>query len=82
MSSNIPKGKIIIDEYFKPPVVYRDEEGLPMFGLIDKNKNSLFIDEKSHVLKNMNKGTYIFRIYVDSEYEDRVLQSIKEVIIC
>ncbi|MDA1580525.1 protein kinase domain-containing protein [Bacillus cereus group sp. TH228LC] len=82
LSSNIPKGKFIIDEYYKPPVVYRDEEGHPMFGLVDKNKNSLFIDEKSHVLKNMNKGTYIFRIYVDSEYEDAVLQNIREVAIC
>lgn len=78
-NSNVPNDDIIIDEYTKAPIIYRDEENNPMIGLLGRNGESLYIDEKSYILRNMNESTNIFRIYVDKVYISKVIEIIKEV---
>lgn len=79
ITSGISEEEFIIDEYTKAPIVYTDEEGNPMLGLIGKNRESLFVNEKSLVLNNMNEPTYIFRIYTSDSVKGEVYKIIKEV---
>lgn len=77
--SSIPVDKYIIDEKSKSPVTYRDEEGNPMLGVVNKDGRLVAIDEVSSILKNMNKDTYLFRVYSDSSYINQILKLIEEV---
>lgn len=76
--ADIPADKYIIDEYHKAPIQYRDEEGNPMLGLIDRNNQSGYIEEYSYTLNNMDQETYIFRVYCAGEYFDQVRILIEE----
>lgn len=78
-ASSIPKDKFIIDEISKSPTVYMDEEGNPMVGVLNKESMLVSVDEASNILKGMTEDTYLFRLYSDSDYIDKILRIIEEV---
>ncbi|MCR1962860.1 protein kinase [Clostridium perfringens] len=77
-NSSIPKDKVIIDEHTKSPIIFKDEEGNPMLGIIGKNGGSIVIDSKSYILKNINEEINIFRVYAEKNYYKNVLDIIEE----
>lgn len=79
IKSGIKKDEFIIDEYSQAPLVYQDEEGNPMLGLIGKNRESLFVDKKSLILNKMNVPTYLFRVYTSDSIIGEVSSLIEEV---